>query len=433
MEWILQGIKSFKFFFFTRRSFTRLPFKIEISNETSNTNNYLGLFVSLGVVVFICLICSVCFYKCSKIIIENSNRRLEQRRRLNINNPHLILIPNEEDNLRKINQETLNKLLENDLKPMKYNEQINHFHTNCTICLEEFNSSMEVIFLFCKHIFHFKCLKDWLDKNILMPKCPNCNYNVLTGGDIDNNPNPNNENYNNNYNQNVELNFNNNHVINIHRNPNNSNPINNSIENTGGENNLIDIIGRNNELNQRQIDNPNYIENEAAAIEMDCIVNLNLSSRNNENKDKVNQNHAYNKIEFDYNKSKDSNKNEKMELDYDSNNKENKIQLSSQEIDLNENEDSEVDKNDIDKTNSKNADDFKKGKINLISENNIEDYLKRPPPNKPSRQTQNKQHNNFLIKENQKSKKNDQILNVSKNSIFNNSNVKILTEEFKEK
>ena len=48
-------------------------------------------------------------------------------------------------------------------------------------------------YLFCKHIFHYECLKDWLNKNILMPKCPNCNYNVLTGGEINlNNHNPNN-------------------------------------------------------------------------------------------------------------------------------------------------------------------------------------------------------------------------------------------------
>jgi hypothetical protein len=31
----------------------------------------------------------------------------------------------------------------------------------------------------CKHIFHHACLKDWLFKEVLKPKCPNCNYFVV--------------------------------------------------------------------------------------------------------------------------------------------------------------------------------------------------------------------------------------------------------------
>jgi len=31
----------------------------------------------------------------------------------------------------------------------------------------------------CKHIFHYDCLKKWIDDNVLTPKCPNCNYNLI--------------------------------------------------------------------------------------------------------------------------------------------------------------------------------------------------------------------------------------------------------------
>lgn len=438
MEWILHGVISLKLHYFTRRSFTRLPFKLDISYETSN-NNYLGLFVSLGVVVFICLICSACFYKCSKIIIENAHRRLDQRRRLNLHQPNLNLIPSEEENIRRTNQESLKKLLETDLKPMKYNEQINHFHTNCTICLEEFNSSMDVIFLFCKHIFHFKCLKDWLERNILMPKCPNCNYNVLTGGVIDLHPNQNIENNQNN-NANNELNFNNNQIININRNPNNSEINNNPASNGNGENNIINIIQSDTKENQRQVNNPNYIENQVEAVEINNIVITNFSSRKkkeNENRDKINQNnHGYSRIDINtspinnYN-SNDSKKIEINEPNYNSNGKnDSQIYIASQEKALNEIENLNVNQNDVDNMSVKNFDSKKMDKIDLISGKERDINLIRPPPNRPPSLMQNKQHNNFIVKE-KNNLNNDISLNNSKNSVLNNIKENILTEESK--
>jgi len=409
LEWILQGVISLKFYYFTRISFPRLPFKIDISNETSNSNNYLGLFISLGVVVFICLMCSVCFYKCSRIIIENANRRLDQRRRFNMNLPSLNLMPNEEENIRRTNQETLNKLLETDLKPMKYNEGINHFHTNCTICLEDFNGSMEVIFLFCKHIFHFNCLKDWLDKNILMPKCPNCNYNVLTGGVIDLHPNQNNDNIinQNNNNGNLEVNFNNNQIIDIHRNPNNNNLNLNPRVDSARENNMIEII-QVNKVNQRNIDDPNYIVNKADEIELINIINTHLPSINkeNENNHKSTRNHGYNRVNSNYNSN-------------DNSNNKSPIQVDCQDMALNEIEDINYNQDEINRVKPETA------------EENREGFFKTPPPNSPSSQTQNKKHNNFIIANNQNINNGNKKINEKKSSILNNSKENILSEESK--
>ncbi len=392
MEWILQGVISLKFFFFSRSSYSKLPFNINISNESASTNNYLGLFISLGIVVFICLMCSFCFYKCSKIMLENAERRrIDQRRRPNGNiiNVAMNLNLNEEDVLRKSNEEILNKLLQTDLKPMKYNENINHFHTNCTICLEEFHSSTEVIFLFCKHIFHFSCLKDWLDKNILLPKCPNCNYNVLTGGIIDLNPNNNNNYNNNNGDMNLIIE---NQLINVNRNVNNNTQNNISRDNNQEinqkENNIINVNIRNNENNIDNLNIPNYIE---------------LRNNNNEN-------HRINNLISQYEQAKidlygspnfDLNNNNSKEIDMlfrrqninDLNNSiENKnlsIQKSNQNI--------------IDNINTINAieNETEKDVLNMSASANQVGSLKKiqkiPPPNKPLSKIQDKHHNNFII------------------------------------
>ena len=46
--------------------------------------------------------------------------------------------------------------------------------------MEDFidNSSM-VITTKCGHTFHEQCFKKLIDKNIICPKCPNCNYLFL--------------------------------------------------------------------------------------------------------------------------------------------------------------------------------------------------------------------------------------------------------------
>jgi hypothetical protein len=50
----------------------------------------------------------------------------------------------------------------------------------CTICIEDFKDKRSRVSITpCQHIFHFKCLSNWLINNSINPKCPNCNYNLL--------------------------------------------------------------------------------------------------------------------------------------------------------------------------------------------------------------------------------------------------------------
>jgi hypothetical protein len=46
----------------------------------------------------------------------------------------------------------------------------------CSICLDDFNSEKEVIFLDCKHIYHMECIIEWINKDA---SCPLCRSNEL--------------------------------------------------------------------------------------------------------------------------------------------------------------------------------------------------------------------------------------------------------------
>ena len=61
-----------------------------------------------------------------------------------------------------------------------YDKRILEYDTDvcCVVCLEKLEESkLPVIKIFkCSHIFHEKCLSDWIKRNLGRgPKCPHCN------------------------------------------------------------------------------------------------------------------------------------------------------------------------------------------------------------------------------------------------------------------
>ena len=45
---------------------------------------------------------------------------------------------------------------------------------NCTICLEIFKRLEKILEIPCHHIFHYECLKMWINEKPLIPSCPIC-------------------------------------------------------------------------------------------------------------------------------------------------------------------------------------------------------------------------------------------------------------------
>ena len=120
-----------------------------------------------------------------QIARENQRRREEQFNRLH---PGSSIDPSSssesEISVIEINKQKIEKLFKSILLPIKYYKYLGVKNGNpsslCTICIEEYKEGKsKVCFTPCQHVFHYKCLKDWLMKNLLNPKCPNCNYNLL--------------------------------------------------------------------------------------------------------------------------------------------------------------------------------------------------------------------------------------------------------------
>ena len=68
-----------------------------------------------------------------------------------------------------------------------YKKEYNEYGGGCSICLGEFKKKSKVSITSCKHVFHYKCIHDWLYKNIRNPKCPNCNNEILNEEENNNN------------------------------------------------------------------------------------------------------------------------------------------------------------------------------------------------------------------------------------------------------
>lgn len=178
-EIILNNVDQICFYFYTQNTFNELPFIIAVDNQIKKNSIIIA-----ATVCVIAMIGSLCIILCCKIAKDNTQFSQQRRRnrraqsQTEVTERELEVIDSPEI-LKKKNMDLLENLLKTELTGKNYKKELNVFKTNCTVCLEEFNSKNIVCVLECKHIFHFDCLRDWLIKNIMKPICPNCNYNVF--------------------------------------------------------------------------------------------------------------------------------------------------------------------------------------------------------------------------------------------------------------
>jgi hypothetical protein len=156
-------------------------FVINISYEQQQSTGNVALYITIIFIILVCLVSSVCFYRCLSRSIANRNRR-NQAVIIQLNNNannNINYELTQQELLKKKNNEILTKLFESELKPIEYADELNYYKIQvCSICLDNL-SGAHVSKLSCNHIFHSECLKDWLFKDIIKPKCPNCNYFVI--------------------------------------------------------------------------------------------------------------------------------------------------------------------------------------------------------------------------------------------------------------
>ena len=194
-----KNIKRIKIQFYCTQQLTLNPFSIEISKATENKS--YKLLISVGIIFLCCVLCGLIIFFVSRKAARNARRRQELFLQMARNNQRYgdggnfnrvsqssnrdpSSSSESEISIQEINTKKIEKLLKTTLAPMKYNIYLGVKDGNpcnvCTICIEEFKvDKSKVSITPCQHVFHFQCLSDWLMKNLINPKCPNCNYNLI--------------------------------------------------------------------------------------------------------------------------------------------------------------------------------------------------------------------------------------------------------------
>lgn len=147
------------------------------SSSSSKAGLIIGLVVGaivlvIGVILAIILV--------NKFRSKNGESVIVQTTNTNLNN---TTINNYSEYYRIVNtnKEKVDSLFKAEFSPKIYNKNniVNDCY-NCTICMDDFIDNKSIVSTTkCGHTFHQNCLKNWIYKNIICPKCPNCNYLFL--------------------------------------------------------------------------------------------------------------------------------------------------------------------------------------------------------------------------------------------------------------
>ena len=156
-------------------------------------NHLVGLIVSfVGIFLTIIVVIIICFTK--NYYHKKAREQLRMlRAQADLENiqPVYIKPGQDEEQIKNENMQKLTELFQTTMAEQLYKKEYNQYGGGCSICLENFNKKSTISITSCNHAFHYKCIYEWLFKNILCPKCPNCNNEVLKDFD-----NPDNRKYN---------------------------------------------------------------------------------------------------------------------------------------------------------------------------------------------------------------------------------------------
>lgn len=153
-----------------------LPFFVTISY-----NKELTIF-DIIIIIIIVILCSflsvllvVMGYQCCLSILKRRATQNDENTHQNDNN-----LENQLEDRKKEQTEHNKKMLDEIIKPIEYEENHGEVYGNiCTVCFENFQPHSQVVTLYCKHMFHETCLRQWCERTILHPKCPNCNLDII--------------------------------------------------------------------------------------------------------------------------------------------------------------------------------------------------------------------------------------------------------------
>ena len=186
---VIKDAEELKIIFESNSQKNYPPFDIKIIDTFKSINQIILLIIILCafVVLIILIIIIICIRRRKRILIRNNiNNNLNN---LYLNNFNYNVDINNTDRIDFIGY--LKKI-----KTMKFKEvqkEVNEIiNTKCPIDIENFLPEDDVILTKCLHLFHYDCLKTFIEKNKTKKefKCPLCNnplFNSMIGEEIDNN------------------------------------------------------------------------------------------------------------------------------------------------------------------------------------------------------------------------------------------------------
>ena len=227
------GSSNIYFYTLLQEEYSTSPVMFKITLNSSRIYKYITVF-SIVIIVLLIATCVIC---CVSRFYNNKARRqlrllMNQRARENMlriqqENNYINNYNENNENIEEINRAKLDELFSKKMAEHYYKSEYNQYGGGCSICLDNFKKKSKVSMTPCKHVFHYKCIKDWLYKNAKNPKCPNCNKEVLVEDDIINDTKggdetkiikvkkkQNNNNNNNNNNNVININSNSNNILN---------------------------------------------------------------------------------------------------------------------------------------------------------------------------------------------------------------------------
>jgi hypothetical protein len=167
----VSNVKEIKLMVYFERSLKSIPFNFSIIEKRFQTNTVIVV-TTLLIILFI-IICFIFIYTITKKLKERRrppfpSRPLRERTMIIINDY------DEEETKKKIEN-----MIKKNLSSQVFSESLG-IRDKCSICLDDFKVRKDKVSITpCKHIFHYDCLIKWLLENYQLPKCPNCNYNIV--------------------------------------------------------------------------------------------------------------------------------------------------------------------------------------------------------------------------------------------------------------
>lgn len=280
------NIKEMKLMITLKDKFSSLPFTFSIKK---NNSSKLLLYITIAIIILACLLCALFIYFISKKISQNA--RLRQRALLQLAmatqrgdyNSENAASVSEEVDPEEENRKKIEILLKTTLAKKIYSKNLGLKDGNtCTICIEDFKDKRSRVSITpCKHIFHFRCLSNWLINNAINPKCPNCNYNLLKD-----------------FNKQV-----NNEVLNMNANNNNNNVVTTQEQNLQqttniNENNNLDSNENMNDTRVIRRRQPNRMVNNYSNNNNNNNRNIRVNQNVNSNQNGGNNNNEIQEIEI---------------------------------------------------------------------------------------------------------------------------------------